>query len=157
MSVEIRRFRTGDGVGAYDTFVRSVRELGAVAYTPEQIEAWLSGMTSERLEGRLRSMVSFVAEEEGRIVGFASLDTRHAELDFLYIHPDWARQGLGRKLAERIENAAKDARIARLFIVASLNAKAVYERLGYDREYDMEKMIDGVKVPCIRMFKGMDR
>jgi len=155
MSIEVRRFKTGDGEGAFGTFVRSVRALGSSAYSPAQIEAWLSGMDAERMEARLRAMTSFIALEDGLIIGFASLDSRHAELDFLYVEPSYAMRGIGRLLAERVEEAAREMLIDRLFIVASLNALPVYEKLGYRKEFDMSKTIDGVKVPCIRMGKDL--
>ena len=155
MDVTIRRFQTGDGEAAFDVFVRSVRQLGSASYTPDQIEAWLSGMTPERLESRLRAMVSFIAENAGNVVGFSSLDSRHAELDFLYVDPSYARCGIGGILARRVESAAQEIKIDRLFIVASLNAVHIYERLGYEHEYDMSKTIDGVKVDCVRMAKSL--
>lgn len=155
MNIEVRRFRTGDGEGAFGTFVRSVRKLGPTAYTPSQIEAWLSGMDAERMEARLRAMTSFVALEEDLLVGFASLDSRHAELDFLYVEPSYAMRGIGRMLTERVEEAARDMLIDRLFIVASLNALPVYEKLGYRKEFEMSKTIDGIKVPCVRMGKDL--
>lgn len=156
MRTSIRRIRPGDGQQVYQVFIDSVRVLGAKAYDARQIEAWLSGLTLSRLEGRLLATVSFVAERGGRIVGFASLDVQHLELDFLYVDPDFAGQGIGRRLSARVEKEATGRGIRRLFIVASLNALPVYERLGYRKESDMSKTIDGVTVPCVRMSKDLD-
>lgn len=155
MSVLIRPAHLGDGGEACQTFLRSVRTLGAAAYTPEQLNAWVSGMTPLRLEKRLLATVSFVAVAEGRIVGFSSLDVAHEELDFLYVHPTYVGQGIGRQLSNQVEDAARLRSIGRLNVVASLNAEPVYLHLGYEKERDMVKTIDGIRVACIRMSKAL--
>jgi putative acetyltransferase len=93
--------------------VRSAHALGAETYTPAQLEAWTSRINPTRLEARLLSTVSFAAEEDGRLIGFASLDPEQAELDFLYVHPHYARRGIGRVLTEEVEREAESERVGR--------------------------------------------
>jgi len=112
-------------------------------------------MDAKRLETRLLSTVTFVAVVQGVIAGFGALDIGHAELDFLYVHPDFTRQGVGRKLAETVEARARAEGLKRLELTASLNALVAYERLGYVRVRDMVKTIDRVPVRCIRMAKEL--
>ena len=103
----------------------------------------------------LMSKMTLAAEVENRIIGFVSLDSNHSELDFLYVHPDFARQGLGRQLCQEIECEAKRCGVNTLELTASLNAVRAYERLGYRKTCDMVKTIDGVAVPCVRMSKRL--
>lgn len=145
----------GDGGEACQTFLRSVRTLGASAYTTEQLAAWVSRMNPQRLEKRLLATVSFVAVQDGHIVGFSSLDVEHQELDFLYVHPSYAGQGIGRRLSDAVESAARLRNITQLNVVASLNAEPIYRHLGYEKERDMVKTIDGVRVACVRMSKSL--
>ncbi|AIE84886.1 zinc finger CHY domain protein [Fimbriimonas ginsengisoli Gsoil 348] len=153
----IRRARLGDGGPLCDLFFRSVNVLGAGDYSPDQLAAWTSRINPERLERRLLSTVAFVAEENGRPVGFGSLDPAHGELDFLYVHPESAGRGLGRQLAEAIEAEAALRGFSEVHLTASLNAVSIYERLGYGQLERFSKTIDRVEVPCVRMSKRLHR
>lgn len=155
--MRIRLVRRGDGGELCHVFVRSAHGLGATAYSPEQLQAWTSRITPSRLEERLLATVSFVAEEDGRLVGFASLDPDAAELDFLYVHPSFAARGIGRALSDTVDREAALRGVLELRLTASLNAVPVYERLGYVREGVFEKTLDGVHIQCLRMRKTLPR
>ncbi len=48
--------------------------------------------------------VTLVAEEQGRIIGFADMD-KTGYLDRLYVHRDYQRQGVAAALCDRLEAA----------------------------------------------------
>jgi len=151
----LRKVRPGDGEALYLLFLASIRALAAAHYSEAQILAWTSHITPARLEARLMHSVGYAAECGGEIVGFASLDVHHGELDFLYVHPKTVRHGIGRRLAEVVEWEAIRHGLSRLELTASLNAASAYERLGYRRLRNITKTIEGVVVPCVRMEKNL--
>lgn len=153
--VHLRRVRAGDGEALHDVFLSSIHSLAAGHYAPDQLDAWTSEITPARLEVRLTQTIAVAAECEGRIVGFGALDVNHAELDFLYVHPDFARRGIGRRLADWVEAEALRRGIRQLQLTASLNAFAAYERMGYVRRRAMTRVLHGVAVPCVRMEKNL--
>ena len=66
----------------------------------------------------------YVIEEKSNLAGFISFSKRRVirypkaiiELDELYILPEFRKQGLGKKLIEKLEQIAKDMDCCRIFI-----------------------------------------
>ena len=83
----------------------------------------------------------FVAEREGRVVGFATIVPREpndgeqegndAELDGIFVEPSAWRQGVGTALLQQIEREAQAWGANRLHVVASPNVKGFYVRAGF--------------------------
>ena len=55
-----------------------------------------------------------------------------SELRAVYVAPEGARQGCGSALVREIERTARDNKLTRLTLHASLNAEPFYVALGYD-------------------------
>jgi len=80
---------------------------------------------------------SFVAEEEGRIVGYAGLlwHGRKAELEPIVVAPAARGRGVGRALAERVVAEAKARDAVRVFVRPvgrNRDAIAFFHELGFD-------------------------
>lgn len=84
----------------------------------------------------------FVAEEQNKLIGFATSSIRNvvrypkpiAELDELFVHPEYRKHGMGRKLMEIIEEKAKEQNCYLMYIESHYDHKAAhhfYESLGY--------------------------
>lgn len=99
-------------------------------YTQAQIDLWADDLTvsAEQLaSGRV-----VCAEVSGDIVGFFALthDDDAAELDHLWVTPDFIGRGLGRALFERAVEMAQQEGHCRLRIVSDPNARGFYARMG---------------------------
>jgi amino-acid N-acetyltransferase len=111
-AIEIRPARRGE--------LPAIREL--VRIYPDKL-------MYEDLPG-LRSFV--VAVLKGRIIGCCALQVysrRLAEVRSLAVHPDFATQGIGRRLVERCQQRARARRIKQILAVSS--ALGFFERLGF--------------------------
>jgi GNAT superfamily N-acetyltransferase len=85
----------------------------------------------------------FVAEQDGRIVGFATIipharDDREAEgndaeLEGIFVEPSEWRKGVGMALLHQIEREARAWHANRLHVVASPNVEAFYLAGGFTR------------------------
>ncbi len=84
----------------------------------------------------------FVAEDGGKLVGFAAFSVRDvvrypkpiAELDELLVLADYRKRGIGKLLMEQVENKAKEQDCYRMFIESHYDHKVAhkfYEALGY--------------------------
>ena len=84
----------------------------------------------------------YVADDENRLVGFASFSVRDvirypkpiSELDELFIDPWQRKKGIGRQLMQVVEEKAKELNCYRVFIESQYQHKdghAFYEALGY--------------------------
>lgn len=154
---------------------RSVRELQRHDYTKLQIEGALQstfGVDTTLIDDG----TYLVIEIENEIVACGGWSKRktlfggdrwtHRENDLLdpavdaarirafFVHPDWARRGLGTLLLERCEHAARAAGFSRFELAATLTGVFLYERRGY-KEIDRVgvRLANGEIVPVVRMIK----
>jgi GNAT superfamily N-acetyltransferase len=75
-----------------------------------------------------------------------------ARLRAFFVHPDWARRGLGRRLYRQCEAAAWAEGFRRLTLVATLPGEPLYRALGFglDERFALD-LPAGVQVPVARM------
>ncbi len=142
-----------DELALRELIARSIRELGADDYTPEQIEAALTGAFGIDSALILDRTYFVVVSERGDIVGCGGWSRRRtlfgsdaradrddawldpgvdaAKVRAFFIHPDHARRGLGRYLLGHSEAAARRAGFTGFELMATLPGKRLYERCGY--------------------------
>jgi GNAT superfamily N-acetyltransferase len=80
--------------------------------------------------------------------------TDAAKIRAFFVHPQWARRGLGTRLLAACERAAWDAGFRRCEMGATLSGVPLYERHGYRRVADI--LVDlpgGERLPVVRMEK----
>ncbi len=109
----------------------SVETLAEDFYDDDQRAAWASIVDNEAAFAKTLSQnLAIVALIDGEIAGFASLKDARI-LDMLYVHPDYARRGVGSALADALEKlgAARGARS--LSVDASDAARAFFDKRGY--------------------------
>lgn len=84
----------------------------------------------------------FIAQDGGKIIGFATFSIRNvvrypkpiAELDEIFVGIPYQKKGVGHKLMEKIEKTAKEKNCHRMFIESAYQHKPAhkfYENLGY--------------------------
>jgi len=78
-----------------------------------------------------------------------------AKIRAFFVHPDWARRGIGAMLLEACEQAARKAGFTRFEMGATLTGVALYERYGYAVEERVElPLANGEVLPIVKMRKG---
>jgi len=72
----------------------------------------------------------------------------------MFTRSDWTRRGLGRRILEACEEAAKREGFRKLALGATLSGLQLYLAYGFEpvEEFDVT-MPDGVKIPCVAMEK----
>jgi GNAT superfamily N-acetyltransferase len=80
-----------------------------------------------------------------------------ARVRAMFVSPDWTRRGLGRRILEACEDAARDAGFRDLFLVATLVGMPFYEAYGFRplEEQDVV-MPDGVALSGWSMGKPIE-
>ena len=75
----------------------------------------------------------------------------------MFVRPDWTRRGLGRRIIEASEDAARAQGFRRLDLVATMPGVPLYSACGYVASGDVEDVIleDGVRLPCLAMTKEL--
>ena len=72
-----------------------------------------------------------VAKFNNEYVGCAILNMISPEINGMYIHPKYVRQGIGTKLLKKLEELAIDKDYKVLYITSSMNAIKFYQSNGY--------------------------
>jgi N-acetylglutamate synthase-like GNAT family acetyltransferase len=81
-----------------------------------------------------------------------------AKIRAFFVHPDWARRGIGTMILEACERAAGSAGFTRLGMGATLTGVPFYRARGYEELERIEVPLEnGVSAPIVRMGKRLDR
>lgn len=167
-----------DDVPALEHLVTdSVRELQKDDYTPEQIEGAIGTVFGVDKQ-LIRDGTYFVVEEGTLIIGcggwskrvtpFGSddtpvkdnslLDPAHdaAKIRAFFVHPSYARRGIGNRLMEACEAASRAYGFTRLELVATLTGEPLYARHGFEVAERFEiPLPNGARMPVVRMTKSI--
>lgn len=182
MNVNIRLAETRDIPALRALIEASVRILQAPDYSPAQLE--LALQTVYGIDTQLISDGTYFAAEENRasatplLVGCGGWSKRKtlyggdrwtqredslldpardaARIRAFFIHPDWARRGIGRKILERCECAARAAGFRKLEMGATLTGIPFYRAHGYLELEQVEVPLgQGLTLPIMRMGKNI--
>ena len=127
----LRPFLQADAPALAALYRASVETLAAEDYDEDQLAAWASRADDEAAFGaRLAGELTIIALVDGEIAGFASLKDNEI-FDMLYVHPDFARRGVGATLADAIEKLAGARGTATLSVDASDAARDFFAARGY--------------------------
>jgi GNAT superfamily N-acetyltransferase len=155
----------------------SVRALSAGLYTERQIESALVhvfGVDSQLIADG----TYYVAAADSQIVGCGGWSKRQtlyggdqmkAEADPLldpsqdaarirafFVHPTWTRRGIGRRIIEACEAAARQAGFQRMELGATVPGEPLYAAMGYAvTERFAIAMPDGESLPAAHMAKTL--
>ena len=174
------RLAREDDIPALEALIPvSVRALQAPYYSSAQMEAALGPVFGVDRQ-LIRDGTYLVVECEGQIAGCGGWSKRRSlyggdghragpdpELDpkrdaarvrAFFVHPAWARRGIGRSIMTACERAIIKSGFRTVDIVATLAGEPLYASFGYAvvEHYDIE-MVNGLSLPVVRMTKSMER
>lgn len=176
MGYTLRKATLEDQPVLHELIARSIRELGAGDYTPEQIDAALRGafgVDTALIRDGTYFVVVTDAEEIVACGGWShrrtlfgsdaraerdetGLDPRKdpAKIRAFFVDPAHARRGLGKALLERSESEARAAGFATLELMATLPGVRLYEKCGYQPGEQVDYPVDdGLSIQFVPMRK----
>jgi putative acetyltransferase len=130
---------------------RCVLELCRDDYTPEQLKDWLSSSNLERNKIRLERHRAYLAEKDGKLIGYVRWNPETNELCSIFVDPDFVRQGVATKLMEVAVQDAKEMGVKEFWLDASLTAVPFYEAMGWNY---IEQSRHGT-LECVKMTKQL--
>ncbi|MEH1844487.1 MAG: GNAT family N-acetyltransferase [Nostoc sp.] len=129
--MRLRIYEIADTEEIMKLFYDTVHEVNIHDYTEEQVDAWApANMDIDVWIKDLGSKFTYVAEEQGKIIGFGELEA-NGHIDRFYCHQDFQRKGIGKKILEQLELKAKVLKIEKLFTEASITAKPFFESQNF--------------------------
>ena len=179
--IRIRRAIPDDIPALRELIDASVRGLQARDYTPAQIERALEtvyGVDSQLIADGTYLVVE-AESSEGKclvIIGCGGWSKRYtlyggdhwagrqdalldpaldaAKIRAFFVHPAWARRGIGGLILESCETAARSAGFTRFEMGATLTGVPFYRAKGYvELEHLNVPLADGISLPIVRMAK----
>jgi GNAT superfamily N-acetyltransferase len=178
MQSPILRLATLDDIAAIEQLIAlSARGLCSSDYTSAQIEAAIGtawGCDSELI----RDGTYFVVEVGGEVVACGGWGRRRtlfggdgqpgrvselldpqrdaARIRAFFVHPAWARRGLGQMLLERCESEAKAHGFRTTELMATLTGERLYQRCGYVADAAIEHPLSlGQAIKFVPMKKSL--
>jgi len=176
-AVAALRLAEGHDIPALEALIAlSARSLQAASYAPAQIEAALGSVFAVDTQ-LIADATYYVALRGEAIVGCGGWSHRKtlfgghgaasarddspldptrdpARIRAFFVHPNHARQGVGRLILAESERAAIEAGFRRLELVATLAGEPLYLACGFLAvERYQVTLADGSSLPVVRMVK----
>jgi putative acetyltransferase len=147
----IRAYQHGDHLDIATIFCRAVHEIASANYTPAQCAAWSDTKPNPaHWEKRCERKQPFVSVIDGENAGFLELDP-DGYIDCAYVNPDFQRRGIMTGLVQHAIGVATAMNLPRLFVEASIGARCLFERMGFDVLTEQEVAIGEEKLVNYRM------
>ena len=177
MEYSVRRATLEDRAALERLIAESARGLSRGDYSGEQVEAALDSVFGVDTD-LIRDGTYYVAEAEGEAVGcggwskrrtlfggdrYAARDpgyldprTEPAKIRAFFVHPGWARRGVGGAILETCEREAEAHGFRALELMATLPGVRLYAARGYAAGARVEyEMADGVTIEFVPMRKEL--
>jgi GNAT superfamily N-acetyltransferase len=177
---KLRKAQPADIPALHELIVQSVHGLMTAAYTPSQLQSalgtWL-GVDSQLVADGTYFVVE--TEQAGETVmvacgGWSKRKTPYgsdnrpgredtlldpatdaAKIRAFFVHPEWARQGIGSLILDECEQAARNAGFSKFEMGATLTGVPLYEKRGYVAQESVELPLpNGETLRILRMRKG---
>ena len=172
----IRKATPADLPALRELIPAAVRALSQGFYSPEQIESAIAHLFGPDTQ-LIADGTYFVAEIDGALAGCGGWSRRAtlyggdqwksaedplldptrdaARIRAFFVHPRFARRGVGSAILRACAEAARAAGFSSLELVATLPGEPLYRAHGFEpRERSEAALPDGLKLPVIRMVRG---
>jgi putative acetyltransferase len=153
MNIHLRQATLSDLPQIHQLFVDTINHVCTKDYSVDQRRVWTALINNkERWVSSIQEQEFLIAESDGIIAGFASLE-KTGLIDFLYVNKDFQRKGVANLLLTNLEEKAANSGIERLWSNVSETAKGFFEHSGYTVIQRQTKMVDNVEIHNYRMMK----
>jgi putative acetyltransferase len=154
-ATSLRPLLPGDAPRLAALFRESVETLAEEFYDEDQRAAWAARAEDEAaFAAKLAQALTIVAVVEKEIAGFATLE-KNETIEMLYIHPDFARQGVGATLLDALEKLAAARGATKLEVEASDAARDFFAKRGFEAQSRIAIELDGEYLGRTRMTKAL--
>lgn len=142
-----------------ELIIRNLKEINSKDYGIEKTNEMAKDFSVDKLKEIFKKREKvYIALNNDEVVGTAGLDKSWYSDDeywilTVFVKPEYHKQGIGKKLIEKIEDFAFSLPIKKLIVPASITAHQFYYKLGYNYKdgkkvlndehmYIMEKLIN---------------
>ena len=176
MNFLLRKARLDERPALEKLIALSARGLSRDDYSDAEIEAAIAHVFGVDTD-LIHDQTYFVAERDGTLIGCGGWSKRKtlfggdnfgareggwldpqtdaAKIRAFFVHPDWARRGVGRAIIEACEAEARAAGFVALEMMATLPGVKMYRALGYTGDARVSYMAGSVPLEFVPMRKKL--
>ena len=149
----IRRFQFGEDRALFEVYYSAIHLVASRDYTPEQINAWAPVELDQGLwSKKMRDIKPFVAEINGKIVGYADVQPC-GYIDHFFVSGYHQSQGIGKLLMSTLHGEAASLGLNELTSDVSRTAQPFFEKFGFGIIEQRTPELRGVVIPNALMRK----
>ena len=160
--VSIRRARPDDAEHPVRLHFDAVHENASEDYPPAVLDSWSPQPDADRYAW-MRSQILEESDEvlvaelpAGATGGFCMFSPSEGFIHAIYVAPERARSGIGRRLLKFAEASLTDRGVDEAKLKASKNAVGFYASQGYEViEPATQDLADGSELECLQMRKRL--
>ena len=154
--ITLRKYIEQDAQATWSLFFNTVRNINKQDYTQAQLQAWApKSMDLFIWNKRMSDIEPFVAEIDGKIVGYADLQN-DGLIDHFFCHHEYQRQGIGTALMVAIFHEGQKKKIKRYFAQVSITARPFFEHFGFQVKKQLSTEIGEQELISFHMEKAAD-
>jgi GNAT superfamily N-acetyltransferase len=124
-----RAARHNDAETVFNITQASIRGLAGTSYSPAQLENWMGQRTPAFYEELIAKGRMTICLHDGVAVGF--VDAEPGEVTRLFVLPEFARSGVGRRLLDIGITQARLGHAGSIKLEATINAEGFYRKRGF--------------------------
>lgn len=155
MEVNLRPATIDDLSDLQSLFVATILRAGKNDYDSKQLQVWVASVENEqRWKDAISNQYFLVAEVDDTIAGFGSLEGNDY-IDFMYVHPDYHRKGVAKRIYQALEKEAVSQDSSLLTANVSITARSFFLTQGFKVVKENRNQIRGVEIINYRMKKDL--
>lgn len=125
-------------------------------YSQQTVSSWSSAPMPDGFADVLVHHEALVFEVQNQLLAFGFVDIWQCRLEALFVSPDCAGKGYGKRIASELLLNAKRAGVKTLTLSSSLNAVKFYQGLGFvAKENTLWGHPSGVDIASVNMSKPL--
>lgn len=145
--MEIRRFKKDDAKQIITLICRNLMEVNIKDYSLAEMERLVSVFTPEYIKERAKKGHMYVACEQEKIVGTATISDYYGSLTesiilSVFVLPEFHNKSVGRELIKALEKDDLAMKAKRIEVPASISAYRFYEKCGHQYKNGIKQLDD---------------
>ena len=152
-TITIRRYQAEDVKEIASLYYNTIHKINAQDYTKEQLNAWAPYQDNYAAwQEKYSHFKPFVATIDGRLVGFAELESK-GYIDCFYVHHQFQGLGVGTALMGEIVKEARKKLLPQIYAEVSITGKPFFTSKGFQIIKEQIVQIRGVALQNFLMEK----
>lgn len=145
LNIETRKAELKDSEQIRFLFRDTVININSADYNENEISVWAEFHRNKAgWERAIAGQYFLVAVINELITGFSSM-TEKGYLDFMYVHKDYQRQGIAKKLLSGTEMHAVNLKLEKIFSHVSKTAIPFFEKCGYRKTGEIINKVKNIE------------